>query len=61
MQGVAPDIVDGGDMLNEESLSNVPKTVDQAYRLPGISSVIMHDFTVLAESTILCHCMSLPP
>jgi hypothetical protein len=52
MQGVSPDIVDGGDMLNEESLGNVPKTTDQAYRLPGIPSVIMYDFTLLAESTI---------
>lgn len=41
MQGVAPDIVDGGDMLNEEVLSNVPKTTEQAYRQPGTPSVII--------------------
>ena len=41
MQGVAPDIVDGGDMLNEEVLSNAPKTTEQAYRQPGTPSVII--------------------
>jgi hypothetical protein len=41
MQGVAPDIVDGGDMLNEEVLSNVPKTTEQAYRQPGTPSLII--------------------
>lgn len=52
MQGVAPDIVDGGDMLNEEVLSNVSKTTDQSYRQPGISSVIPCKPYLLSHITV---------
>lgn len=55
-QGVAPDIVDIGDLLGEEYLGSVPKSTaaaDQVYRNPGKASMYwQHNLVDLEMSTL---------